>query len=337
MKSFIFFSFQLLSIFSYAQCPSGTLGVTGAGCGCISGCDLTSMGGPNCSPSVNGNCTSGQTSMSVTIVVPDGCTYTVTAIMQNRSTACSASGADSGDGIKVDIPSGPKPFQTGTGNASLSDSYTLTGPGTIEVSGTANRADEIITYTTTFSGATCVNCMSVLPVGATNFKVNQENKSVACSWTTESEHNNHYFTIEKSVDGVHFETVGHLPGLIQSTTQKQYKLYDNSPTFNAISYYRLSQTDLDGKNRILGIESIYLEQSESLNLFPNPSSGFINITGELEVIQTIEIMDNIGRNIPVNIPLESNSITLSGLSQGVYTIRYIQKNMPKTKQFIVAH
>ena len=54
--------------------------------------------------------------------------------------------ADSGDKLKVDDVSGAKSFQTGSSNATLEDSYTLTGPGTIRVSGTANRADEVITY-----------------------------------------------------------------------------------------------------------------------------------------------------------------------------------------------
>lgn len=335
MKSFVVLTFVLLSLFTFSQCPAGTIGVTGTGCGCISGCDLTSLGGPNCSPAVTGNCNAGNVPFLTTITVPDGCTYTVTAVMQNRSVACNASGADAGDGLKVDIPGGPKPLQTGTGNASISDSYTLVGPGTIEISGTANRADEIVTYSTTFSGATCVNCMSVLPVGLTLFDVLEEFNKVACVWQTETEQNNHYFTIEKSLDGIHFEHLGNLFGHKNSESVKHYKLYDSSPTYNQISYYRLSQTDLDGKRRILDTKSIFLEKEEQLEIYPNPSKGLVHISGNEKVLKSVELFDNTGRKIQYESSSYENKIEIMGLPNGHYNLKYYNGKLFQQKQFIV--
>jgi hypothetical protein len=316
-----------------SQCPSGTLGVTGAGCGCISGCDLTSFGGPNCGGGTSGNCSAGEVPFSATISVPAGCTYTVTAVMQNRSTTCNASGVDAGDGLKVDVQGGSKPFQTGAGNASVSDSYTLTGPGTIEVSGLANRADEIATYTTTYSGATCVNCMSVLPVGSTNFSVQAENNNVACSWITESEHNNHYFTIEKSLDGVNFEEIGNLLGKKESFTPTHYKLYDSSPNYDVISYYRLSQTDLDGKHRILDVKSIFLIRTEELEVFPNPSTGKFQVS-TTEQVEMMQLVDNTGRQIPFTYQTETHELHVEG-SVGNYMLYYLENKTIKVKHLII--
>ena len=319
-----------------AQCPSGTLGVTGAGCGCLAGCNLTALGGPNCSPSVSGDCTGGQRNMSEDIVVPDGCTYTVTATMRPRSGGCSSSGGDSGDKMKVDISGGSKAFQSGSANATLDDSYTLAGPGTITVSGTANRADEIITYTTTFSGAACVNCMSALPVELTTFHIALENNAVACEWGTETEFNSDYFTVERSLDGTHFQPVAVVKGAGNSTNPNRYKIYDYDPYRDVVSYYRLAQTDFNGMTRRYEIHSIKPKKVNELSIFPNPSNGTVHITGDYQTLLASKLFDTSGREIAMEqISKENNELTVSALPVGVYTFVYFNNEQVISERIVV--
>lgn len=330
----LFFNFVFL-LNTSAQCPSGAIGVTGAGCGCLSGCNLTSLGGPNCSPAVGGDCSGGQRNMSVDILVPDGCTYTVSATMRPR-TGCSASGGDSGDKIKVDIPGGSKGFQSGSANATLNDSYTLAGPGTITVSGTANRADEIITYTTTFSGAACVNCMSTLPVELTAFRVSSENNAVVCDWWTETELNNDFFTIERSPDGINFEPIAYMKGAGTSLEALHYKIYDYDPYLNVVSYYRLSQTDFNGATRYHDIRSIKPKKVHELTIYPNPSNGTVQITGDYTTLISSKLFDTSGREIVLNYTsIESNTITVSSLPVGVYTFVYFDNENVISERIVV--
>lgn len=250
LKLFIIQSILMLfSMASYGQCPSGSIGVTGAGCGCLSGCDLTALGGPDCGAGVTNNCTAGYITMSIDINVPNGCEYTVQAQMEPRP-GCSASGADGNcstcDALKVDIPGGVKSMQFGASNASIGDSYTLIGPGTIRVSGSANRADEIITYQVSSSGATCPDCTSILPIELTRFNAERDGDYVNLTWITATERNNDYFTVEQSENGFDFVVVGYMNGAGNSSTPLAYKLIDSSPTIDKISYYRLKQTDYDG-------------------------------------------------------------------------------------------
>ncbi len=320
----------------FSQCPSGTIGVTGAGCGCLSGCNLTSLGGPNCSPAVSGDCSGGQRSMSVNITVPNGCTYTVTATMRPRGSSCSASGGDSGDKMKVDISGGGKAFQSGTGNATLDDSYTLVGPGTITVSGTANRADEIITYSTTSSGATCVNCMSSLPIELTSFQVSLENNNaVACDWWTETELNNDFFTIERSLDGIHFEPIAYMKGAGTSFEQLHYKIYDYDPYLDVVSYYRLTQTDFNGLTRYHDIRSVKPKKINELTIYPNPSNGTIQITGDSKTLLASKLFDISGREIALPSSTESNEITVSSLPVGVYTFVYFDNEKVISERIVV--
>lgn len=187
--------------------------------------------------------------MSTHIFVPDGCIYTVDAVMEQRP-GCSASGADGTcatcDAMKVDIQGGGKPKQIGGSNSSLSDSYTLAGLGYIEVSGSANRADEIITWTITFSGPTCPNCQSTLPVRLNHFEANRKGNTVNLSWATSSENHSDYFEVERSIDGGFFEHIGYVNTSGSSSIYHQYTLVDGDPVNDITSYYRLKQIDQDG-------------------------------------------------------------------------------------------
>ena len=249
IKFFVLTTTLFFCSFSFGQCPSGSIGVSGDGCGCTSGCDLTAFDGPDCGSGVTGNCNAGYIPMSIEIDVPEGCTYTVDAQMETRP-SCPASGADGNcatcDALKVDILGGTKGMQIGASNASINDSYTLVGPGIIEVSGSANRADEIITYQVSSSGSTCPSCTSVLPIELIEFNAVRSRQFVELTWETASEKNNNYFTVEKSIDGLNFSSIGNLSGAGNSSSVLSYKLIDSSPTQDRISYYRLKQTDYDG-------------------------------------------------------------------------------------------
>ena len=322
-------------------CMSGTLGVTGAGCGCFAGCDLTSFGGPNCSPSVGGNCSAGTQTMQIDIAIPDGCIYTVTADMQNRAGGCDASGADTGDGLKVDIPGGPKPFQTGTPNQPITDSYTLAGPATIRVSGMANRADEIITYTVTSSGPFCVDCSSILPIELTEFKATvQEDNSVKLNWVTMSERENDYFTIERSADGIDFEAYHMVDGMGNSSIAHYYNTFDSSPLVG-VSYYRLKQTDFNGEFTYSDIRSIYVSSGGYFDIYPNPSTGSFYIKGEDINKAEITIYNSLGQKIhfsPESLISKNNlEIEINGetFESGVYFVQIIQGQVQESIKLVI--
>lgn len=240
---------------------SGYIGVTGTGCGCLAGCNLSSFGGPNCGAGVGGDCSGGTQNMSLDIAVPTGCTYKVYATMR-KFTNCSSSGADNsgtGDKLKVDHISGAKSFTTGSSNADIQDSYTLLGPGTIRISGAANRADEIIVYkiTPVTSGGACTSCtISPLSIQLTEFNGVKSDEAVKLNWETATETNNDYFTIERSADTESWEIISIIKGAGNSDHTISYNIWDSSPLKNT-NYYKLKQTDFDGKftySRIISVD-----------------------------------------------------------------------------------
>jgi hypothetical protein len=95
-----------------------------------------------------------------------------------------------------------------------------------------------------------LNVGSSLPVILYSFFANCNNQNqVDVSWTTGSEINNDYFTVERSSDGLSFEEVARLSGAGNSNTPLHYKITDETPV-KGVSYYRLKQTDFDGKYEV---------------------------------------------------------------------------------------
>jgi hypothetical protein len=315
---------------------SGVLSVSGAGCGCLSGCNLAYSGSTNCT-GVTGDCSAGYQAMSKTIIVPIGCTYSITAEMKNRGNGCSSSGADGNcqtcDVVKVDVLAGSKSFQQGASNSSLIDSYSASGPSTVVVSGRANRADEIITYNIKVNPCNCLE--QLLPIKLIDFSAVIKEKAVELFWTTLSEQNNDYFSIEKSLDAINWETFNIIKSLGNSELVQTYSVFDSSP-FNGLSYYRLKQTDIGGKSSYSKIESIFKHVQGEIEIYPNPNEdGLLKISTKGLNQYQIKLIDAYGRVIYHSEPSSAvTEIDLSSFGKGVYIVLITNEHKSLTKKII---
>lgn len=93
-----------------------------------------------------------------------------------------------------------------------------------------------------------------LPIELINFTLHQEDHSVKVLWETASEINNDYFTVERSSDGINFNSICIVKGAGNSTRNIDYSIYDFLP-LSGTFYYRLKQTDFDGKFSYSSIKS----------------------------------------------------------------------------------
>ncbi|MBL0047172.1 MAG: T9SS type A sorting domain-containing protein [Bacteroidetes bacterium] len=131
--------------------------------------------------------------------------------------------------------------------------------------------------TLTFGSLT--NLVNPLPIMLISFSVNNCEKNVCIDWTTQTEANNDYFTIDKTKDDVNYELVANVKGAGNSTVVKHYSLIDNSP-YDGVSYYRLKQTDFNGNFTFYTLREVdrSLNTDFSISLFPNPGNvGDVNL------------------------------------------------------------
>ena len=85
-----------------------------------------------------------------------------------------------------------------------------------------------------------------LPIQLLSFTGHSAVDGNLLEWQTASEQNNDYFNIEKTLDGETFENIGYIKGAGNSNQLTTYSFTDYHTNEN-INYYRLKQTDYDGK------------------------------------------------------------------------------------------
>ncbi len=166
----------------------------------------------------------------------------------------------------------------------------------------------------------------VLPVELLSFEANVvDNTFINLDWITASEINNDFFTIEKSKDGQIFEVVGIVDGAGNSNTIKNYNSLDESP-YQGTSYYRLKQTDFDGKNNYSKIVAVNIVGAfEDISIFPNPilGVGYLSFTAAANSTSTVLVYDISGRivcskNYTTNKGANKFTIETEHLTQGMY-------------------
>ncbi len=162
---------------------------------------------------------------------------------------------------------------------------------------------------------------STLPIELIDFSAKRESSNIFLTWSTATEINNDYFTLERSSNGIDFKQIAMLKGAGNSNQILNYTYSDIS---SEDAYYRLKQTDFDGKysySSILYIPSMEMN-IETLSVYPNPSETnqikFISATPE---IYTLSISTITGQTLQT-IELTSNNISLPELPQGFYLLQF---------------
>ena len=110
----------------------------------------------------------------------------------------------------------------------------------------------------------------ILPVSFTSFIAQQKSNTVLLQWGTASEQNSKDFIIQHSTDGSGWNNIGSVPAAGNSNTQKDYGYVHTNPV-NGINYYRIQQTDLDGRSNYSGIRTIrFTNDDRSFRVLNNP-------------------------------------------------------------------
>ena len=115
---------------------------------------------------------------------------------------------------------------------------------------------------------------SPLPIDLINFNASEVDDNVQINWTVASQINNDYYTIERSVDVENWEEIGKIPGAGNSNQIMDYVLFDDEPIYG-VSYYRLMQTDYDGKFEIFPPVSVKIDKPLVFTINPNPVTDML--------------------------------------------------------------
>lgn len=164
-------------------------------------------------------------------------------------------------------------------------------------------------------------CSSSLPITLREFKAYPYNRHVMLEWTTDLEKNNDYFTIERSSNGGNWEIVTTMKGAGNSSQVRHYSYMDNSAPEGA-NYYRLKQTDFDGKAAYSSIVFASTRTgSDDLTIYPNPANDVLNIENMGEQLQDVVLLNSLSQVVFQKQAQNKLAISLEHLPQGIYLLK----------------
>ena len=172
---------------------------------------------------------------------------------------------------------------------------------------------------------------TVLPIELVSFTANCNGRSSLIEWTTATERNNDYFSLERSDDAINFTEIARVAGAGNSIEPLDYS-YTDYGIHGGDNYYRLVQVDYDGTRTVSEIvvaNCIEPEVGEpDVQAYPNPFSSDLTVVLDNfgNRAATIEIYDMLGKLIYTNkVAAPQNNyetiLNLSNLPPAAYTVR----------------
>lgn len=179
-----------------------------------------------------------------------------------------------------------------------------------------------------------INCSAgncgdlVLPVELLYFAARPGNQEVLLNWATASELNNAYFTVERTLDGAAYQTVAQVQGAGTSHTQLYYQCADEAPVVG-VSYYRLKQTDYNGKYKYSKPVKVSFDLSDYLSLYYDTNAKAIQLSVHTDSDNTplsTLVSDALGNIVcchKENCPRGnySSKIDICNATPGIYCVR----------------
>lgn len=180
-------------------------------------------------------------------------------------------------------------------------------------------------------------------------KAVQFGKAIKVIWTTATEINCVKFEIEKSKNGITFNSIGNVFGNGTTSLKHTYDYIDNS-AWEGIQFYRIKELDYDNKTTYSKVFSTNLQNANwaDVIILPNPINFEDNFSVQISSVNDIETTLNI-YNSKGNLVLQ-NMIDINGntpkliniesrkLPKGIYYITLTNNSINDnsiTKKFIV--
>ena len=173
----------------------------------------------------------------------------------------------------------------------------------------------------------------VLPVDLVSFTAITEDCEVQLKWASASEENFSHYEVQRSTDGVRFQTIEILEG-IGNISSIQYYEYKDAPE-EGLNYYRLKMVDTDGTFAYSSIvtKRIDCASDSDIIVYPNPVGihrGVLNlklVSGQAEV--QLQLTNTLGQVVgEMTLQLEPDienilELDISNLPIGSYWIQVV--------------
>ena len=180
----------------------------------------------------------------------------------------------------------------------------------------------------------------LIPVELVLFDAVNRERGVQLLWQTATEQNSDYFEVQRSRNGIDFESITKVQAAGTSSTTQNYEHIDEQP-LSGHSYYRLQQFDTDGSSTYSRTAAIYRKPlGVDFNVYPNPAKDeiFIDYKDGLSGDLQCQIYNTLGQEIyKTSWTIPTNDwimIPVRQLPDGVYFIHLRNGIHRETIEFV---
>ncbi|CAG5007721.1 hypothetical protein DYBT9275_04111 [Dyadobacter sp. CECT 9275] len=221
-----------------------------------------------------------------------------------------------------------------------------TGTGTItfkaaaqgKTTSTTSGGNITTTLTTNATAGVCLvytYASNPLPVTLVSFNAKAEGNVNHLDWSTTSETNSDHFDVQRSRDGKSWSSIGKVTSQGESNELIPYTFSDRTP-LSGRNYYRLKMIDRDGTfafSRIINVKSEILQASAYV--YPNPVANELFVQSDAgNDIARVQVR-NLGGQVVKESVKSSESMNVSRLAPGIYTVRIIHTDGSSVNQKVL--
>jgi hypothetical protein len=175
-----------------------------------------------------------------------------------------------------------------------------------------------------------LQCASAAPVLMSSFTASPAKGGASLKWTTEAEQNNAGFEVQRQINGVYTSIAAvksKAPGG-NSSTALSYVYNDVFTNAGGYFYYRIKQTDFDGKISYSDVKKVLLKKSDAqFSVFPNPATGrkaTVMVPAEFGKVDLM-IFDAAGKLVRSNLNTADKNMTVENMQPGFYIVKLTNK------------
>jgi hypothetical protein len=187
-----------------------------------------------------------------------------------------------------------------------------------------------------------VNIDTPLPTDLISFSAACNDDHTVVSWQTATEHNSALFVLERSINGQDWVEATTVESAGNSTTKIDYS-YDDYAAIRFEGYYRLTQIDNDGAQKVYDPIHTSCEERDALvSVYPNPTEGDfsmeLNASAKGNATFTLVNANNqVLKSGSIDVANGINQIFISGadLGHGMYYLHIDWNGQSLVKKVVV--
>ena len=230
-------------------------------------------------------------------------------------------GAGGGGSAGVIYFTGTTPAVTINTNAGAAGLEISSDPGcTLVLPSGGSNGSIIPDYSYTRSLDPASYCSTILPIHLLYFKALANQNKVLLKWRIANPDLVKYFIVERSDHTNGWERIN---SVTANDGIENYQFIDNNP-YSGINQYRLRVIEKNANEYFSIVEKIFIDRNNKFEIYPNPATSEINISGNFSSLTTLTITDPSGKFIWQKKLISRNKIIKPDLPQmlpGVYIIR----------------